>query len=169
MALSAVRIGMGLFFISAAIAKVRFPYDFLISVYGYGFVGPKFSMTLAVILPWLELLVGVCLVSGFLGSSAMLCTALLSAAFFIAQASALIRGLDISCGCFGSADNDMVSYSTLLRSGAILFVACFAYYQMLKQDARPVCSGAAISLDPMPDLEARSFSATVADPDSSSS
>jgi uncharacterized membrane protein YphA (DoxX/SURF4 family) len=55
---------------------------------------------IATILPWVELLCGFAVLFGVLlrGSSLLLSTML--ALFTLAVISALLRGLDISCGCF---------------------------------------------------------------------
>jgi len=42
-------------------------------------------------------------------------------------ASAMHRGLDISCGCFGVSGTDTISYFTLIRAVAILVCGVFAY------------------------------------------
>ena len=54
----------------------------------------------AIILPWLELFLGIFLVLGVcLPGAALLCNLLL-VAFFVALVFNLARGLDIHCGCF---------------------------------------------------------------------
>ena len=55
----------------------------------------------AAVLPVLETLVGCCLVLGLLTRGAALLALGLSAIFAGAIASALTRGLEIGCGCFG--------------------------------------------------------------------
>ena len=66
-----------------------------------------------VVLPWLELCSGVLLVTGlWLRASAGIATALFGV-FTLAVLSALLRGLDISCGCFGTSSPLSVSLPTL--------------------------------------------------------
>ncbi len=57
-------------------------------------------MLIATLLPWIELLCGFAALFGVLlqGSSLLLSTML--AVFTLAVLSALLKGLDISCGCF---------------------------------------------------------------------
>jgi len=121
-----VRIVLGCLFLYSAVAKIRQPYDFLSSVYEYELVGPKLGMFVAIMLPWLELLVGICLVGGIFVGGALLASMAMAAMFTYVLVSALYRGLDISCGCFGG-DKAVISYFTLLRAVAILVFSGAAY------------------------------------------
>lgn len=121
-----VRVTLGCLFIYSSIPKMRQPYDFLSNVYEYEIVGPKLGLLVAMTLPWLELLVGICLVGGIFLSGALLATIAMAAMFTFVIASALSRGLQISCGCFGS-HGDVMNYSTLLRTCMILFFSVGAY------------------------------------------
>jgi len=56
---------------------------------------------LAVVLPWVELVTGLCLIAGLATSGAGLMTTALAVVYVGAMTSALARGLDIGCGCFG--------------------------------------------------------------------
>jgi len=122
-----VRLALGCLFMYASLPKIRQPYDFLSAVYSYELVGPKLGMLVAMTLPWLELLVGICLVSGICVGGGFLISAGMAAMFIFVLSSALYRGLDISCGCFSSSSSEVVSYATLTRS-IILLLACIAAY-----------------------------------------
>jgi len=121
-----VRVGLGCLFIYSSLPKIRQPYDFLSSVYEYELVGPKLGILVAMTLPWLELLTGLCLVGGIFVGGALLASIVMAAMFTYVLASALHRGLDISCGCFG-AGGDIISYSTLIRAVVILLFSILAY------------------------------------------
>lgn len=107
--------------------KIRQPYDFLSSVYNYELVGPKLGVLIAMTLPWLELLVGLCLLGGIFVSGALLTSIGMAAMFTFVLASALYRGLEISCGCFGVSDAEIISYSTLIHACLILLFSFAAY------------------------------------------
>lgn len=124
--LLAARLGLGCMFIWSSLYKIRQPYDFLANVYEYELVGPKLGMITAMTLPWLELLVGICLVGGIFVGGALLVSAGMAAMFTFVLSSALYRGLDISCGCFG-AIGGVISYSTILRATLILLLSIVAY------------------------------------------
>jgi hypothetical protein len=121
-----LRIGIGCMFIWGSLPKIRQPYDFLSSVYGYELVGPRLGMFIAMTLPWLELFVGICLIGGIFVGGALLTSAGMAAMFTFVLSSALYRGLSISCGCFGSG-GDLIGYSTVIRACVILLLSLAAY------------------------------------------
>lgn len=122
-----VRLGLGCLLIWSSLPKIRQPYDFLSSVYNYELAGPKLGMLAAMTLPWVELLVGVCLVGGVFVGGALLVTVGMGAMFTFVLASALYRGLDIRCGCFSTSRSDSISYATLIRACVILLLSILAY------------------------------------------
>ena len=86
-------------------------------------------------LPWAELLVGVCLVGGIFVSGALLASIGMAVMFTFVLASALYRGLQISCGCFG-ANAEVISYFTLIRACIILLLAIVGYIGVVILPAR---------------------------------
>lgn len=106
----------------AGVIKLRHPFDFLASVYQYELVSPQIGQILAVAIPWTETVVGILLASDLYTDGALICAAALFAVFSIAEASVLVRGLKISCGCFGSVASAQVNYSSFALA-ATLFVA----------------------------------------------
>lgn len=122
-----VRLGLGCLFLWSSLPKIRQPYDFLSSVYNYELVGPKLGVLVAMTLPWAELLVGICLVGGIFVSGALLVSIAMAAMFIFVIASALYRGLEISCGCFSASGAGVIGYSTLTRACAILLASIAAY------------------------------------------
>ncbi|MFH1370306.1 MAG: MauE/DoxX family redox-associated membrane protein [Planctomycetota bacterium] len=131
------RLALGGIFIAGSIAKLHQPYDFLGSVYNYELVGPGLGVAVAMVLPWLELFVGICLVGGIFVTGALLASIAMSAMFSIALLSALWRGLEISCGCLDPTDPTVISYGTAGRAILLLLVsaACYAY-AVLKSPSR---------------------------------
>jgi hypothetical protein len=61
------------------------------------------SVALAFYLPWLEILCGVGLVFRLFYRGALCILSALIVVFTVATAAAKVRGLDITCGCFGHA------------------------------------------------------------------
>ncbi len=130
------RLALGCMFIMSSLPKIQLPLKFLSDVYGYELVGPKLGVLVAMTLSWMELLVGICLVGGIFVSGALLASAGLGAMFAAVLALALIRGLDISCGCFG-INSSKVNYLTVMRAVVILFVSGLAYVAMILRRERP--------------------------------
>lgn len=118
-----IRLALGCLFVWSSLPKLRQPHDFLASVYDYQLLGAKTGMFVAITLPWLELLLGVCLIAGLFAGGALLCTSLLLAALVAAQVSVLWRGLSIGCACFQATGPSLVSYLTITRTGVMLLAA----------------------------------------------
>ena len=97
------RIFVGGVFVYASIDKIIHPDQFADMVYNYRML-PFFIINFfAVILPWIELVIGLCLILGPFSDAASAVTASLLIMFIISSIAALIRGLDISCGCFSTS------------------------------------------------------------------
>ena len=94
------RILLGAIFIYAGVSKILNPDQFAQAVMNYRIV-PLVSVNLfAIVLPWLELVAGILLLAGLFSGGSIVMITLLMALFLGAIGSALLRGLDISCGCF---------------------------------------------------------------------
>src|SRR6266571_9307540 len=90
-------------FIYAGAVKVLDPVQFANDIDNYKILPWTIGVALAFYLPWLEILCGVALIVRrlYLGGLSIL-TALISV-FLVATIAAKVRGLDITCGCFGHA------------------------------------------------------------------
>jgi uncharacterized membrane protein YphA (DoxX/SURF4 family) len=94
------RVFIGLLFIVSSLDKIVDPSAFARSVANYGLLPSWMPAIIATILPWVELLCGFAVLFGvFVRGSSFLLSAMLTV-FTLAVMSALLRGLDISCGCF---------------------------------------------------------------------
>ena len=95
------RLGLGVLFIYSALAKISDPDDFARAVMRYEFL-PDFTIGIfSMTMSMLELLVGLSMLfTKWLRESAFLVSGML-VMFIIALVQALVRGLEISCGCFG--------------------------------------------------------------------
>jgi uncharacterized membrane protein YphA (DoxX/SURF4 family) len=95
-----VRVVLGALFIYASMDKIANMPDFAKVILNYKILPVQLVNLMAIFLPWLEFVIGLCLVIGkFERASLIIYTAML-VVFMIALSQALIRGLDISCGCF---------------------------------------------------------------------
>ena len=97
---------VGGIFIYAGAIKVLDPVQFAIDIDNYKILPWTISVGLAFYLPWLEILCGLALILRrlYLGGLSIL-TALV-AVFLVATIAAKVRGLDITCGCFGHASQN---------------------------------------------------------------
>lgn len=127
-ALLVLRILLAVIFIYAAIGKIIGPTAFAADIDNYRLL-PYILVTLvALILPWLEVICGLLLIIGRWLSGASLLVMGMNAVFIIAIASAILRGLDISCGCFSlSQDGSRVGLTRLAEDAAFFLAAWFIY------------------------------------------
>jgi len=93
---------VGLVFIYASIGKIADPAYFAGTIQNYQMIPDTLINLVAIILPWMELICGILLISGLWHQSASLIISLLMVSFIFAISSAILKGLDIECGCFGS-------------------------------------------------------------------
>src|SRR5512145_110765 len=109
----AIRLPICWLFLSACWHKILHPESFALDVATYQFL-PRYAVHLfAIFIPWLELVVGVCLLIGFRVRAAALLVWMMLLSFTIALGWALYLGLDMSCGCFASqsaAGGDAISW-----------------------------------------------------------
>jgi len=72
------------------------------------------------IIPWLELIIGVFLILGIFVRESAVLGSILMILFIMAIASAMARGLDIECGCFGTKNGSRVGLLRIIEDLAIL-------------------------------------------------
>lgn len=95
-----IRIGLGFIFIYASIDKIFNPATFAKVIYHYRVLPIELINLAAIIMPWLEISLGILLIFGvWIRSSAILAGAF-TFFFIILMGSAMARGLNIECGCF---------------------------------------------------------------------
>jgi uncharacterized membrane protein YphA (DoxX/SURF4 family) len=100
-----VRIFLGGLFVITSLDKITDPQAFAHSILQYKAVGPTVAMCTATVLPSLELLCGLSLMLGLYPRGSELLITIMLVGFTILVTSALMRGLDISCGCFTQDPN----------------------------------------------------------------
>ncbi len=103
-ALLASRIILGIVFLWAAIIKIADPPGFASDIHNYRLLPIWSENIVALLLPWVELLVGLSLVTGYYIKGGALLSMVMMVVFTLALITAMARGLDISCGCFGHTD-----------------------------------------------------------------
>jgi uncharacterized membrane protein YphA (DoxX/SURF4 family) len=125
------RLFLGGIFVYASYDKILHPVPFAEIVYKYQILPDVLVNLASLLLPWLELIVGLSLITGiWLHGAVLTCNALLLI-FFTTLIFNMARGLDIDCGCFTtsigpSSGGHMLWY--LFRDGFFLFVGLFLLY-----------------------------------------
>ncbi|QWV94013.1 DoxX family membrane protein [Geomonas oryzisoli] len=128
-----LRVALGAVFIYAAVPKIADPVAFAGSVAAYRILPYFWSYLTAAVLPFLELICGVLLICGFRVKSGALIIGMLNLVFMAALASAMIRGLDIDCGCFRMEGAKTAPWVALLRDTVFLaMTAAVLRYERLR-------------------------------------
>jgi uncharacterized membrane protein YphA (DoxX/SURF4 family) len=108
-----VRIALGLLLVIAGVLKAGSGEAMAETIANYRLLSAPAAQILAVTLPWIEMVAGLLLVLGLWTRAAAGLSAGMLGAFGVAVLSALLRGLDISCGCFGSSTAARVGFGAL--------------------------------------------------------
>ena len=131
----ALRLALGALFVFTGAVKVADPSAFAIEIHNYQLF-PVLAPMLAATLPAVELAIGAALLAGprpWVRAGALASAALL-AVFTVAVGSAVVRGINITCGCFG-AGSGPVTWMTVIRDVALL-AASAAILVMMPPDPR---------------------------------
>jgi putative oxidoreductase len=107
-------------FIYAGALKAFDPVQFASDIDNYKLLPWPVSVALAFYLPWLEILCALGLVFRFLYRGALSILSMSIVVFTLATIAAKVRGLDITCGCFGHASQHWSFPSHLATNLAIL-------------------------------------------------
>jgi uncharacterized membrane protein YphA (DoxX/SURF4 family) len=113
-----VRVALGALFLWAAVAKLPDMAAFAQDVANYRVLPAAAVPLVASAVVGIELLAGGLLVLGLFERSAAIVASILLAAFTLFVAQALVRGIDLRCGCLGG--DERASWWTVLRDLAML-------------------------------------------------
>jgi putative oxidoreductase len=129
-------------FAAAAIPKLQDPTAFAVDIDNYHLVPEPLIAPLAIGLPALELVVAIALFTGIHARGAAILALAMLVAFAGGMVQAMARGIDLDCGCFGSAIEAQVSGLTVARN-VVLALACVPLIGGRPTRPRPRESGAA--------------------------
>ena len=116
----ACRLIVGTVFIYASLDKLAHPAAFAVAISHYKIVPYSLLHISAHLLPVVEFVIGAALILGLWRRGAALVSGLLTFVFMVAISSALLRNLDISCGCFNTDGGHGVGLDLLWRDGILL-------------------------------------------------
>ena len=113
------RIILGAVFLWASFGKIMEPSDFARSISNYHIVPFGIENIIALILPWLELLIGMGLILGIMVDGSVQISAILLIMFILMIGQAMLRGFNIECGC-GLKEGEMIGLNKILEN--IVFI-----------------------------------------------
>ena len=133
------RILMGAVFLYASYDKILHPQAFAEAVYNYQILPHAAVNAVALVLPWIELVAGLCLITGIWLPGAATLAALLMAVFTAALVFNQVRGLDVHCGCFSTqAGHGAANLWTVIRDLCFLAVSVYLMLRTVVFPGRPV-------------------------------
>ena len=95
-----VQIALGAIFVAAALPKIADPPSFAHMIYNYRILPAGLINISALVMPWVEIVAGLCLILGIWVKPARWIIAAMLAVFMVAITVNLLRGNAIDCGCF---------------------------------------------------------------------
>ena len=123
-----VRLILGLMFLVAGVMKITDPVGFFSDLLSYRVAFPEiFLRMVAVGLPWLEVITGLGLILNFWPETIRPIVAVPCLIFVLMLGQAVIRGIDLNCGCFGSGGRNWFERPdvALVRAGFLLAASLY--------------------------------------------
>ena len=118
-----LRLVIGGIFIVAGASKVGHAALFAAQIAGFRLLPQAVIAPLALGLPFLEIMLGGYLVLGLFTRASAWVAVVLLAAFDGAIASAVVRGMSVSCGCFGPNDATVTTWAEVARDAIFVLLA----------------------------------------------
>ena len=118
---------VGGIFVYAGVIKALDPVRFGLDIDNYKTLPWFVSVRLAFYLPWLEIFCGLALIFRFLYRGGLSILTALMAVFIGVTTAARLRGLDITCGCFGHASEHW-SFPQHMAVDLSIFIALAALW-----------------------------------------
>ncbi|MBT6797267.1 MAG: DoxX family membrane protein, partial [Candidatus Marinimicrobia bacterium] len=94
-----IRFLLGVIFIYASLDKIIDPGEFARAIGNYHIIPFGLENLIALVIPWLELFIGIGLISGIMVDGASAISGGLMAIFILLILQATLRGFNIECGC----------------------------------------------------------------------
>ena len=110
-------------FIYSGYVKAKATLQFAVAITGYQIVPEQYIYQIAKYFPWVEIALGLILLSGLKIRWSSIAAAGLMMFFIVLLSITLYRGIDTNCGCFGFGDR--ITWKTLLRDGSFFVPAMY--------------------------------------------
>ena len=120
------RLIIGGILVFASLDKISAPGEFVQDIAHYHILPLGTENLLALVLPWLELTVGIGLILGVFITGASILSMAMMGMFIIAIGSAILRGYNIECGC-GLKEGEMVGVGKIIEDSIYFLLAWLIY------------------------------------------
>jgi putative oxidoreductase len=114
---------LGLLFVWAALAKIGDVQSLAREVHNFRMAPPWSENLVAMIVPWVELIAGLALVLGVRPRAGAWVAGALLVVFTAGMIAAMARGLNFTCGCFGTSSATRVGWAKLGENLGMLALA----------------------------------------------
>ena len=121
-----IRVLLGVIFIYASYDKILDPGKFARDIANYHIIPFGLENLIAIILPWLELFIGIGLIAGLMVDGASMISGGLMTIFILFILQATLRGFNIECGC-GLKEGEMVGWTKILENIISLFASWMVF------------------------------------------
>lgn len=122
------KFAIGFVFIFAGIEKIAEPLTFSDSIANYKMLPIAVVNFFAIAIPWIEVVSGILLIfDKFVKENAFIFNLLITF-FTLMVLLAVIRGLDIDCGCFGTADAQKVGFQKISENIGLIILGLYVYF-----------------------------------------
>jgi uncharacterized membrane protein YphA (DoxX/SURF4 family) len=116
----AARIAVGLIFVLAGVSKLVAPGTFSATLLAYDVLPVGLLRPVSLILPWIELVVGLYLLAGLFTRAAAWAAVVMLTVFMLAIGQAVLRGISLQdCGCFGSITSAVPALQYVLGGSSL--------------------------------------------------
>ncbi len=126
-----IRVLLGVIFIYASYDKILDPGKFARDIDNYHIIPIGLENLIAVILPWLELFIGIGLIAGLMVDGSSMISGGLMTIFILFILQATLRGFNIECGC-GLKEGEMVGWNKILENLVFLGAAYLVWQRQQK-------------------------------------
>jgi uncharacterized membrane protein YphA (DoxX/SURF4 family) len=129
-------IALGAVFLYAAHDKVLDPRPLVTIIWGYRLLPPGPINPMAIYMPWLELLVGLAMLTGFKRRAAAMLTTGLLTMFTVALAINAVRGINVACGCFSTSAQDVENAWLLVLRDVPMLAAALVLWLLPPRESK---------------------------------
>ncbi len=110
-----IRLLLGATWVWASLDKIQDPAQFSRDIANYHVIPFGLENLSAIVVPWLELLIGMGLIAGVMVNGAALVSSGLMLLFIVLISQAILRGFNIECGC-GLKEGQLVGWDKILEN-----------------------------------------------------
>ena len=116
------RILIGSILIYVSIDKIIDPGEFARAIDNYHLIPFGLENSMAIVLPWMELIIGICLIFGVFIDGAAFLVIVIMMIFIVAITYAILSGYNIECGC-GLKSGELVGIRKVIEDLIYLILA----------------------------------------------